>query len=173
MIDFDEYLFKASLAGAHIVQQRWDFTLDEFVRDRDGALFVFHVFKRVGKSHLSRIAGFVRGDQNGFFLRRHIVRMREERDVRARFFRPPFVPGEEITANFNPAVNRIRWRFVHNETAAAEVDIRIIRNQLNGRRSDIDGYIFLQNRFIAAKEIPEGSVASADAKDRGSLFHSR
>ena len=80
--------------------------------------------------------------------------MSKERDVRIRILGLPFVPREKIVANLDAARDRIRRWFVNDETASAEADIRIVRNQLDGRRRDVDGDVFLKDGFVASKKIP-------------------
>src|ERR1035437_7463952 len=77
---------------------------------------------------------------------------------------------EEIAADPDSARCRIRGRFVNDHADAAEVDVAVIGDELDGRRSDVDGESFLDHSLVAVEKIPERGVPRADAQDRGSFF---
>src|SRR5438034_4277423 len=58
-IYFYEDVFRASLAGADVMEQGRHFALDKLVGNRQRTFLVFDVLKLVDKSHFSRVAGFI------------------------------------------------------------------------------------------------------------------
>ncbi len=168
VIDFDKNLLRIPLARAHVVQQRRDFRRNKLIGNRDGALFVFHIFELVDESHFPRVAGLVGGHQHRPLIRRDVVRMREKGDPMIRVILDlAFVSGEKIAADFYARAGRIRRGFIHDHADAAEVHVAVIGDELDGGRGDIDGDVFLERGFVAAKKTPERAVARADSEHRG------
>ena len=76
----------------------------------------------------------------------------------------------KIIADPDSARRRIRGRFVNDHTDAAEVDVAVIGDELDGGRSDVDGEILLDHSLVAVEEIPQRAVPCADAQDCGAFF---
>ena len=89
--------------------------------------------------------------------------MREKDDVLIGMcFDLAFITGKKIVADLNPARDRVAGGLVNDNADTAKVYIPVIGDELESRRSNIDGEIFLDNRFITAKKIPPGTIPSRD-----------
>jgi hypothetical protein len=79
----------------------------------------------------------------------------------------PLGSGEEVIPDPHSAGRRVGRGLVDDGAGAAEVDVAVIGDELEGRRRDVDGQILLHHGLIALEEPPQRPVAGGDPQDRG------
>src|SRR5215510_887780 len=81
------------------------------------------------------------------------------------------IAGKEVIAQLDAARRGIGRRLVNDHADAAEIDVAIVGDQLDGGRSDVDREVLLEHRLVALEVVPPRAIARAHAQDRSAFLY--